>query len=127
MADPASAANEPSAEHVVEAVQAIEALDADLLREKMAYMKRCKDIRKVKADEYESASNRGISRKLLKKKIKERDLHRKIEGNVADLEEDERSEYQMLTEKLGDFGDTPLGAAALSRADGKGTQASMGL
>jgi hypothetical protein len=127
MADPASAANEPSSEHVQEAVQAIEALDADLLREKMSYMKRCKDIRKVKADEYESASNRGISRKLLKKKIKERDLHRKIDSNVADLEEDERSEYQMLTEKLGEFADTPLGAAALARADGKQTQTQMGL
>jgi hypothetical protein len=126
MADPAST-NEPSAEHVQEAVQAIEALDADLMREKMAYMKRCKDIRSVKAGEYESASERGISRKLLKKKIKERDLHRKIDSNVADLEDDERSEYQMLTEKLGDFGDTPLGASALARADGNGKQASMGL
>ena len=34
-------------------------------------------------------------------------------------------EYQMLSEKLGEFADTPLGAAALSRADG-GTQAHAG-
>jgi hypothetical protein len=32
----------------------------------------------------------------------------------------------MLSEKLGEFGDTPLGAAALARADGKGTQAHAG-
>ena len=126
MANPAST-NEPSAEHVIEAVQAIEALDADLLREKMAYMKRCKDIRSVKAGEYDSAADRGISRKLLKKKIKERDLERKIVDNIEDLEDDERNEYQMLTEKLGDFGDTPLGAAALKRANGEGKQTSMGL
>lgn len=89
-------------------------------------MTRCKTIRVIVADEYESASNRGISKKLLKKKIKERDLERKIDGITADLEDDERSEYEMLSEKLGEFGDTPLGAAALARADGNGTQARAG-
>lgn len=119
MANPARD-NEPTAEHVQEAVQAIEKLDDDLLKERMAYMKRCKDIRKIKADEYESASNRGISRKLLKTKIKERELERKIDGLTEDLEDDERSEYEMLTEKLGDFGELPLGKAALAKADGSG-------
>lgn len=118
MANPARD-NEPTAEHVQEAVAAIEKLDDDLLKERMSYMKRCKDIRKIKADEFDSASNRGISKKLLKTKIKERELERKIGGLTEDLEDDERSEYQMLSEKLGEFADTPLGAAALAKADGK--------
>jgi hypothetical protein len=128
MASPATE-NEPSAEHVQEAVNALEKLDADLLVEKMAYMKRCKDIRKIKADEYDSASNRGISKKLLKKKIKERDLKRKVDGVTKDLEEDERSEYQMLSEKLGEFADTPLGQAALAAAkpQGESTLGSVGV
>jgi hypothetical protein len=126
MADPAKQ-NEPSADHVQEAVAAIEKLDADLLVEKMAYMTRCKKIRQIKADQYDHASDQGISKKLLKKKIKERDLERKIDGITKDLEDDERSEYQMLSEKLGEFADTPLGAAALARADGRGTQTSMGV
>lgn len=46
-----------------EAVTALERLDDDLLKERMAYMKRCKDIRKIKADEFDSASDRGISKK----------------------------------------------------------------
>jgi hypothetical protein len=125
MASPA-AANEPTAEHVQEAVAALEKVDADLLDARLAYMKQCKDLRKIKADEYDSASNRGISKRLLKKKIKQRDLERKIDGLTEDLEDDERSEYQMLSEKLGEFADTPLGAAALARADGNGTQARMG-
>jgi hypothetical protein len=125
MANPASH-NEPSAEHVIEAVEAIEKLFGDLLVEKTTYMSKCKTIRKIMADEYDSASNRGISKKLLKTKIKERDLERKIDDLTADLEDDERNEYQMLSEKLGEFGDTPLGAAALARADGKGTQAHAG-
>jgi hypothetical protein len=32
----------------------------------------------------------------------------------------------MLSEKLGEFGDTPLGAAALARADGRATHAQVG-
>jgi hypothetical protein len=127
MANPATA-NEPAAEDVQAAVEAIEKLDGDLLSEKMAYMNRCKIIRKMKADKYDHASDQGISKKLLKKKIKERDLERKIDGITEDLEDDERSEYQMLTEKLGEFADTPLGQAAMAKAEkGKGTQARMGV
>jgi hypothetical protein len=119
MASPATA-NEPSAEHVKQAVEAIEKLDADLLAEKVAYMNRCKTIRKIKADRYDQASDRGIGKKLLKTKIKERSLHRRIDGLTADLEADERSEYEMISEKLGEFADTPLGGAALARAaDGR--------
>jgi hypothetical protein len=125
MANPAKA-NEPSMEDVQGAVEAIEKLHGDLLSEKMAYMSRCKIIRKMVADKYDHASDQGISKKLLKVKIKERDLERKIDGLTDDLEDDERSEYQMLSEKLGEFADTPLGQAAMARADGKGTQARAG-
>jgi hypothetical protein len=67
-----------------------------------------------------------ISKKLLRTKIKERELKAKAAKLTKDLQEDERSEYQMLSEKLGEFADTPLGAAALARADGSGTLARMG-
>jgi hypothetical protein len=63
---------------------------------------------------------------VLKKKLKERGLRRKVTEITADLEDDERSEYEMLSEKLGEFGDTPLGAAALARADGRATHAQVG-
>ena len=49
MANPASH-NEPSAEHVIEAVEAIEKLFNDLLVEKTTYMSKCKTIRKIMAD-----------------------------------------------------------------------------
>jgi hypothetical protein len=115
MARPATA-NEPTAEHVQEAVAAIEEVDADLLKARMAYMTQCKGLRNKKADEYDSASNRGISKKLLKTKIKERELKAKAAKLTKDLQEDERSEYQMLSEKLGEFADTPLGQAAMAAA-----------
>jgi hypothetical protein len=120
MANPAKS-NEPSTEDVQDAVQSIEKLFGDLLSERMSYMSRCKIIRKMVADKYEYAADQGISKKALKVLIKERDLERKIEALSDDLEADERNEYEMLSEKLGDFGTSPLGQAAMAKAGGKQT------
>jgi hypothetical protein len=35
-------------------------------------------------------------------------------------------ELEMLVEALGDFGELPLGKAAIARADGKGTSSGLG-
>jgi hypothetical protein len=85
-------------------------------------MQKCKKIREGMADEYETAGKRGISKKLLKKIVKERELERKIVGLTAGLEEDERSELDMLMEKLGDFANTELGKAAAANLAGNGAQ-----
>jgi len=114
MANPATT-NEPSAEDVQAAVDAIEKLDADLLQVKMACMSQCKNIRKIKAGEYEQAADQGINRKLLRVKVRERALERRIDDLTSEFEADERSEYEMLSQKLGEFGDLPLGQAALAR------------
>lgn len=78
------------------------------------------------ADDYDRASDRGISKKLLKSIVKERGLMRKIADLTAELESDERSEREMLLDKLGEFADTPLGQAALSKTDGGAVLASIG-
>jgi hypothetical protein len=70
--------------------------------------------------DYDSASEKGISKKLLKKIVKERDLERKIAKLTDDLEPDEVNEHAMLMEKLGEFANTPLGKAALASASGNG-------
>lgn len=99
----------------------------DLATERGKYMQKCKRIRESMADEYESAGKRGISKKLLKKIVKERDLERKMMAVTAGLEEDEKSEYEMLMEKLGDFANTALGQAAVAAASaGNGAQAATG-
>lgn len=41
---------------------------------------------------------------------------RKQERRIADLEADDASAYEMMLDALGEFGDTPLGRAALDRA-----------
>jgi hypothetical protein len=120
------ATNSPDDEDVKVAVKNIEERYADLASERGIYMQKCKRIREGMANDYDTAGNRGISKKLLKKIIKEREYERRIDALTLDLEPDERSELEMLVEKLGEFANTPLGAAAVARADGKATLAGVG-
>jgi predicted transcriptional regulator len=122
----AASENSPSDGHVKEAVQNIEETYRKLDTERAVYMNKCKAVRAEMKDHYSDAGNLGISKKLLAKIIKERQLERKIDALTADLEPDERSELEMLIEKLGDFGGTPLGQAALAKADGAATLAQAG-
>ena len=105
------------------AVQEIEQCHADLLTEKMQSMQRNKRIRAVMADHYASAQNLGIQKKLLRKIIKGRKLERDFVALKDDLEADEVSELAMLQEKLGEFANTPLGRAAVSKVAGDGSAA----
>lgn len=113
------ATNSPADEDVQAAVKNIEGRYFDLASERGVYMQKCKRIREGMSDDYDRASDKGISKKLLKKIIKERELERKIEALTDDLEADERSELEMLVEKLGAFVDTPLGKAAVAKAGGE--------
>jgi hypothetical protein len=110
------ATNSPDDTDVQAAVKNIEQRHEDLASERGTYMQKCKRIREGMANDYEAAGNRGISKKLLKTIIKERELERKISALTFELEPDERSERDMLIEKLGSFGELPLGAAAIARA-----------
>ena len=78
-------------------------------------MTQCKRIRENISGHLDIASERGISKKLLRLIVKERGLERKINDLHDVLEPDEQSELEMLTEKLGDFANTPLGGAASPR------------
>lgn len=89
-------------------------------------MSKCKAIRGTIAGHLDEASDKGISKKLLKLIIKERELERKIGGLHSDLENDEISELEMLAEKLGDFANTPLGGAAMDKAKGADVLAAVG-
>lgn len=126
MARKATETNTPESDSVKEAVSNIETRHEELASERGVYMQKCKRIREQMADHYDHASDRGISKKLLKKIIKERELERRIAALTDDLENDERSELEMLIEKLGDLGTLPLGQAALAAAEGKATLKSVG-
>src|SRR3954468_5604469 len=108
--------NTPAGEDIQAAVSNIEARYADLASERGVYMQKCKRIREGMSDDYDRAADKGISKKLLKKIVKERELERKIDALTLDLEPDEQSELAMLIEKLGEFGELPLGKAAIHAA-----------
>lgn len=111
------AVNTPDADDVQAAVRNIEEHYAELATEKGAYMLKCRRIRERMAVDYERAGDQGISKKLLRLIVKERDYERKIEDLTRELENDERSELEMLVEKLGDFGTLPLGIAAIEKVN----------
>jgi len=83
----------------------------NLLSERSVYMTKCKRIREVMAGDYDTAADKGVSKKLLKVIIAERKDERTIAARRANLEQDEVSEFDMLCEKLGDYANTPLGGA----------------
>ena len=118
--------NAPEQTDVQNAVQSIEEHHAALLSERGVYMQKCKKIRDNMAVDYEQAADKGIAKKLLKSIVKERELERRIAGLTDDMEYDEQREREMLIEKLGEFANTPLGAAALAKHDGKATLAQAG-
>jgi hypothetical protein len=105
--------NSPEEEDVRAAVSNIEQCFTELASERGSYMSKCRRIRDTMASHYDEAANKGIAKKLLKKIVKERELERKIDALTIDLEPDERSELEMLVEKLGEFANTPLGQAAM--------------
>jgi uncharacterized protein (UPF0335 family) len=73
-------------------------------------------IREAITGIYDEAKDAGIPKKELRALIRTRELERKIEQTRADLEADEQATFEQLAEALGDFGNTPLGQAALDGA-----------
>lgn len=119
MARPANDKNTPDEDTVQSAVANIEQGHGELMRERGIYMQKCRKIREAIAADYDAAADKGVNKKLLRKIVKERELERKIAGLTDDLEPDEISEHQMLLDKLGDFANTPLGSAAMQRAEAR--------
>lgn len=106
-------ANTPDNEDVETVVLNVEALHGRLATLKGEYMKSCRTVREEIANEYSTASDRGIRKVHIKSIIKERELARKIESLKADLEADELAEREMLFEKVKDL---PLFKASIEAA-----------
>lgn len=99
-------------------VRSIERCATELLSERGSYMQRCRTIREEITGIYDSAKEAGIPRKELRALIKTRELERKIEETRLALEADEQATFEVLVASLGEFANTPLGDAALKRAQG---------
>lgn len=69
-------------------------------------------IKEIKADVVES----GVPAKVLNTTLRKKRLERQIETIDAALSDDEKETFAEVQAAIGDYGDTPLGKAALSRA-----------
>lgn len=98
-------------------VERIERYLDELASERGEFMARCKVIRNNIAHVVQEAKDQhGIPKKEFKAVIKARELEAKADRIREDLEADAQATFDMIRTALGDFGDLPLGQAALERA-----------
>ena len=92
----------------------VEALNAEILSERGVYMANAKGIRASIKEVIVEATSEGIPAKALKATIKDRELQRRRGVIAAGLDIDEGVAFEQMKEALGEFGSSPLGAAALA-------------
>jgi uncharacterized protein (UPF0335 family) len=86
------------------------------------YMAACKGPRAAIKDVMASAREAGINMKAFREVLSAHRSDRRHDKRVNALEADDQASYAEMMEALGEYADTPLGAAALKRAsDGDGT------
>jgi uncharacterized protein (UPF0335 family) len=105
---------------VQEFVGRIENLHNDIASEKGSFMQICKDIHSDINLVFDEAKEAGIPKKALKKVITARALEAKAAAVREALEGEDQDSFDLLRHALGDLADTPLGAAALKPANGRG-------
>lgn len=98
-------------------VDKFEALESEVLREKMAYMERCRRIRGQQKDLLDDAKSQGVNGSLIKAIVKARAYEAKAAAIEDNLEDDDRKFFQDIREALGDYGDLPLGQAAIAKEE----------
>lgn len=91
-----------------------------LLSLQMTYMADAKRERGLINDIKKRAKAEGIPTKELNAVLKTLDLERKVERIRDDMEEENQVTYDLMMDALGDYKNTPLGAAALEKAPKKG-------
>lgn len=107
-----------SAEATTGFIERLENLDGERETAHMEYMQVCKRIAEDRNEVLNEAKDAGFKKKTLKAAVKKRALERKIENIRADMEQEDADDYDQVLQALGELGDTPLGAAALSKASG---------
>lgn len=109
--------NKASKEEIASFVTRYEAVNEQVLSEKGQFMRRCAQLNEDKKTILDEAKEKGVPKAALKAVLKVRDLERKVEAAYDALEDDDAAQYDDIREALGDYADTPLGAAATKQQD----------
>lgn len=107
-------------------VDRIEAIKEAIASEKGEFMASCKQHNEDIADILEEAKSNGLPKKALRSVVKTRELEAKLEAIRDELDEDLQDTYDNIRHAIGDLAETPLGEAALRRAE-KGSAAADSL
>jgi uncharacterized protein (UPF0335 family) len=97
----------------------IDKADDKLIGLKIDHMQACKGPRGNIRNIMKEARESGVNMEALRAVIAAHRSDRKIELRIAEMEADDRDDYEAMQEALGAFGDTDLGKAALKKAKPK--------
>lgn len=98
----------------------IDKADDKLIALKIDHMEQCKGPRGRIRNIMKEARESDVNMQALRTLVANHRAERKIEQRIAELEADDRNDYDSMLEALGEFGDTDLGQAALRKAKPKG-------
>jgi len=96
----------------------LDAIDSEhdqLDKLKSEYMLACKGPRGRIRETMKAAKETGFSMVAFREVLTQHLFERKSVKRLEDLEPDDRSAFEQMMEALGEFGETPLGQAALNR------------
>jgi len=97
-------------------IERIENLNKQLDEIKSEHMLKCKDVRADIKQVLDEAKAEGYTKAVIKAVVKARALERKAGEAREDLDIADRDTFDVIRHALGDYADTPLGAAALDAA-----------
>ena len=98
----------------------ISGFDDELASLKGDYMVRCRGPRSRIKDVMAQARESGVNMTAFRELLADQRYARARMARIDALEDDDAFAFDRLLEALGEFGDTPLGAAALARARRQG-------
>jgi hypothetical protein len=117
-----------------ESQHATNGFDPDVLKQHLSLIDECDDELASLLGEYrascrgprgriknamEMAKEHGLNIAALREVMAVHRAQRRIEKNIEALEADDASAFEDMARALGEFGETPLGKAALKRASGE--------
>lgn len=97
----------------------IDDADDELVALKTEHMRSCKVPRGRIRSVMVEAKEAGLNMAAFKAVVTKHRAERKVDQTIAELEADDRQDFEAMKVALGDYADTPLGKAALDKAQKK--------
>jgi hypothetical protein len=96
-------------------LKVIDGADDELIALKTEHMRACKGPRGKIRGAMTQAKENGLNMSAFRALVAKHRGERKIDQQLSELEADDHADYQQMLVALGEFGDTPLGQAALDK------------